>query len=50
MVVAFWGHADAPSDIYLRLERKVMELSEQNKNIRFLADTHGSFDSMTRKP
>lgn len=49
MVVAFFGHADAPSDIYSRLESKVMELSEQNEDITFLVGTHGSFDSMVRR-
>lgn len=49
MVVAFFGHADAPTDIYPKLERKVMELSEQNDNITFLVGTNGSFDSMARQ-
>lgn len=49
MVVAFFGHADAPSNIYPRLERKVMDLSEQSGDITFLVGTHGSFDSMARQ-
>lgn len=49
MVVAFFGHADAPSDTYPMLERKVMDLSEQNENITFLVGTNGSFDCMARQ-
>lgn len=49
MTVAFFGHADTPSSVYPLLERKVLELAEQNKDITFLVGTHGSFDRMAQK-
>lgn len=48
MIVTFFGHGNAPSDLESRLEQEVFRLIEENENITFLVGTHGHFDGMAR--
>lgn len=49
MTVACFGHKDTPSDIKPRLERELIRLIEENKEITILVGTHGSFDGMVQE-
>lgn len=48
MVVAFFGHKDAPSTVKPLLEQTVQRLIEENEEITFLIGTHGTFDLMVQ--
>lgn len=46
MTTAFFGHANAPSDLEPRIEQTSIQLINENENITFLVGTHGHFDEM----
>lgn len=48
MVVAFFGHKDAPGAVKLLLDQTVQRLIEENEEITFLVGAHGAFDFMVQ--
>ena len=49
LVCSFFGHRDAPSEVFPKIKEAILWLIEERGASRFLVGTHGAFDRMVYK-